>query len=721
MSPPGIRVALTGLAGLDNPEPGLAVARALREGWRGPLEIEGLVYDPWSTGGWAPGVVDRLHLIPPIALGDEAVLQRLLALHRKHPVDVLIPCLDLEVPVIARLSSRLARAGIRTLLPEGGDVQAISKINLGAFCYANDVTAPRTVYVRDLSALALHADYFGYPLWVKGTVAGAKKVYNRDQAVFEAEILAAKWGGGVLLQETIDGSEHVVAAVARGDGSCLSMVSARKLGINQRGKGVIGAVIEDPVLKRIALRLLTRLHWRGPLELEFVRAANGGQYYLIEINCRFPSWIVLTEFARCNLPVALLREILFPGARPRSRVRVGSMYVRDVQEMGIPVACVRELRRSGSAQVPLAKPIRRRRGDLAVGVTGFSAFELTQPGLGVARCLRSAPEVGRVLGLAYTPNDTGLFRSELFDACCRLRFEHDEEKQQAGDAVLFDRLAGIRKKHGLDVAIPNLDFEIGRFQRIAPELERIGIRTLLPSPSARRKLGKRGLAELVGRRRWAGFDYPETMLIKNRSDLARAWERFGNPLILKGFFAGAARVFSLQQALVAWMRFKGEGETQVLAQPSLFGEEFGIGLVCDRAGSLIEALPMKKLLMCERGKTWVAIPVPLVQAIADLAEVLKKVGWSGPADVEFIRDSMTDRLVLIEINPRFPAWIGFSGLIDINLPRQLVLAAMERQPAPVAGDSGLAQDVMFMRTTEEIPAAASTMAAFVNRGEVAHG
>ncbi len=720
MTTPDIHVALTGLSGLDNPEPGLAVARALRSGWRGPLRIDGLVYDAFSTGGWTPGVADGLHMIPPIAQGDDAVLQRLLTLHQRHRFDVLIPCLDLEVPVISRLSSRLARAGIRTLLPEAGDVQAISKVNLSAYCYANDVVTPRTVHVRDLSTVSLHADSFGYPLWVKGTVAGAKKVYNREQAVFEAEILAAKWGGGVLLQEAIEGSEHMVAVVARSDGSCLSMISARKLGTNQRGKSVIGGVIDDPVLKRIASRLVSKLHWRGPLELEFVRAASGGQFYLIEINCRFPAWVLLSEFARANMPVALVKEILSPGAAVRSRVRVGSMYARDVQEMAVPITAVRELKRSGSAPVPAARTLRKRRGDLTVGVTGISAFELTQPGLGVARCLRAAPEVGRLLGLAYAPNDTGLFRSELFDRCCRIGFEHDEAKKEQGDAALFDRLAAIRKKNGLDVVIPNLDFEIGRYQRIAPELDRIGIRTLLPGVAARRKLGKQGLAELIGRHQWSGFEYPETMLVKSRSDLVRAWERFGNPLILKGLVAGAARLFSLKQALMAWMRFKAEGEAQVLAQPSVFGEEFGVGVVCDRNGRLIDAMTLKKLVMCERGKTWGATPVPLLQAVTDLAEMLGKVGWVGPADVEFIRDSVTEKLELIEINPRFPGWIGFSGLTGANLPRQLVLAAMDRQPVPVGGDKALTEGVIFMRTVEEIPAAASTMAAFVNRGEIAY-
>ena len=298
---------------------------------------------------------------------------------------------------------------------------------------------------------------------------------------------------------------------------------------------------------------------------------------------------------------------------------------------------------------------------------------------------------------------------------------------------MFERLAAIRKKHGLDLVIPNLDFEIDRYQRLAPELDGIGVRTLLPSVSARRKLGKLGLRQLIGQHSWSGFEYPETLLVRTRADLQHAWERFGSPLMLKGLLMGAARLYSLQQAMVAWMRFKAEGDAQVLAQPAMFGEEFGVGVVCGRDGRMIDAIGLKKLVMCERGKTWGAIRAPLPQAIADLqeregasqdddlAKILRKVAWVGPADVEFIRDSLTEKLQLIEINPRFPAWIGFAGLLDVNLPRQLVLAAMERSPA--AGHSGKQSDqnVVFMRTVEEIPASAFTMAAFVNRGETGHG
>jgi carbamoyl-phosphate synthase large subunit len=410
-----LSVALTGWGGLDNPEPGLAVARALRDFWNGPLEILGLVYDTWTTGAWTPGIADSVHIISPIANGDFAALQRILAIHHEHPIDVLLPCLDLEVPLYARLAKRLLREGIRTLLPDPDDSFKITKPQLYWFGYTNQIITPKTTHVLDISSVALHADLFGYPLWVKGTVAGAKRVYNAHQAAYEASILAAKWGGGVLLQEAIEGSEHVVSMVAREDGSCLAMTMMRKIGLNARGKGMVGSVVEDPSLRKLALHILSKLNWRGPLELEFVRSQSNGQFYLLEVNCRFPSWIYLTALAGANQPMALVKEILEPGSRAPKQAKVGAMYARDVQEMVVPAASIVALARTGSAVVPAPAVIKSRRGDVSVAVTGISALELTQPGLGVGRSLRSAPEVGQVIGLGYASTDTGLFRKEIFD------------------------------------------------------------------------------------------------------------------------------------------------------------------------------------------------------------------------------------------------------------------------------------------------------------------
>ena len=55
-----IRVAITGFGGLDNSEPGTAVARSLKIGWEGKISIDALGYDPWMTGAFSPGLIDNI-------------------------------------------------------------------------------------------------------------------------------------------------------------------------------------------------------------------------------------------------------------------------------------------------------------------------------------------------------------------------------------------------------------------------------------------------------------------------------------------------------------------------------------------------------------------------------------------------------------------------------------------------------------------------------------
>src|SRR3972149_2652278 len=69
-----------------------------------------------------------------------------------------LPCLDLEVPVYARLGARLGQAGIRTLLPAADRLQAVTKGALPLFCYENGIATPRTQFVPSVRGVPLPTD-----------------------------------------------------------------------------------------------------------------------------------------------------------------------------------------------------------------------------------------------------------------------------------------------------------------------------------------------------------------------------------------------------------------------------------------------------------------------------------------------------------------------------------------------------------------------------------
>jgi carbamoyl-phosphate synthase large subunit len=100
-----------------------------------------------------------------------------------------------------------------------------------------------------------------------------------------------------------------------------------KLAVTDKGKGWAGITIRHPELTDIAERFVRATHWRGPFELELVVAPDGTQY-VIEINPRFPAWVLLAAAAGVNLPQRAVALASGREVSANSDYRVGTMFVR---------------------------------------------------------------------------------------------------------------------------------------------------------------------------------------------------------------------------------------------------------------------------------------------------------------------------------------------------------------------------------------------------------
>jgi len=741
--------------------------------------ITALVYDAWTPGAWFPGLADRFAMIPPVSHGSAAALARLEDLHEQQPIDVLLPCLDLEVPLYGRLAGRLARLGIRTLLPRPDAVAAAAKGALPGFCFAHGIATPRTLLAADLGEAVRCAGLIGYPVMVKGTVADAQAAYSPDQVAVAAERLGAKWGGGVLIQEFVDGDEYVVAMLAGRDGACLGQVPMRKLGRNQMGKAIAGAVVVDDELTDTAGDILACLDWCGPLELEFVRDRRSGRYLLIEVNCRFPAWIYLGALAGVNLPQMLIAEAMGEAykaddstgrtdgtapAAPTSQApasaalsssvpvstapapaRPGAAYVRVARDLMIPRADLETLRRrrsicprpdapavAGASPQVGAAP---RRGGLAVAVTGLNGSGPVMPGVGTAVALRAATEVGTIIGLAAGRYDTGVYRRDLYDYVFRVAFNDP--------GALCTRLAEIKATVGLDVVIPCLDADVTQFVDIADALARIGIATLLPDPIAlagcekaflfttrasgrsNGSVGEDGDGTGDGGVAASDLDrdigphlfLPATRRVRDWEEAEAALEVIGLPAVLKGLRAGTGLVFEPRHARGVWAELHRQDPAGCLVQRYIGGEEFAIAGVIGPAGETAGTILIKKLLRCEGGKTWGATVLTMPTLVEEALAFMRALGWRGPFEIELMREVLTERFGVLEINPRLPSWIGYCAVAGDNLPRAVVRTALglPRFASPTGGDADI-----YLRTCEDISVHVRDFAAFEAKGSLRH-
>lgn len=658
-----LHIAVTGFDGLFNPEPGYGVVRALREGWKEhfeqSLEITALLYTGNETAAWGGDGIDRLFRIPPIADGPQGLLLKLLELNEEASIDVVVPTLDLEISLYSQLVEQLDWYGIRTLVPSLFSLESVRKTQLPIFCHRHSIPTPQTIHLNHLDAVDFYADQLGYPLYVKGTVVGSKLVQNPQEAYQKSLELHGKWGGGVLLQKPVKGDEYVVAVVAGANGSIVGMVPVRKMGVNQLGKGVIGTVVNDPSLINVAKEILSVISWKGALELELIRR-NNGKWVLIEINNRFPSWIILSQYAGVNLPILLVKEALNPGGENNKGIDAipSRSYVRSIVDTNVSFSEWRSFKRHGILHRTKLFENNPEHTEFlgtkhAVAVTGISAFNEVMPGIGVSELLYGHVQLH---GLVYGSFDTGAFHPGLFYKTHRIPGLSDRED-------FFDALVDICAKEEIKVVVPTLDIEIPLYQEYKDKLSCAGIKVLIPPKES---LKRRDKKELVMAMDMDQYGHPESIIVRRKKELLDALENLGYPVAVKGPDSGCWYLPHSGMVDTVWSLIPDKMRKDLIVQEWIEGTVYSVAGVCDYDCNPSTMISIHKLIRGDNGETWGAVSVSLPGIEKGISSYLRSIEWVGPFEAEFVRDFESGRYYLIEINPRFPAWIGFAKDIGVN-------------------------------------------------------
>jgi len=320
-----LTIAVTGLNATDNPGPGVAVIRAIRAACP-ECRIVGLAYDALDPGLYMEGIADHAYLMPYPSAGTDALAARLLAIHAEVPIDVLIPTLDAELPVWVRLRDDLAQAGIATFLPTADALAMRSKDRLHELA-DRGVSVPKSVILTSPEHIGRIADELGYPVVVKGRFYDAYVAQNPHDVGHWFSKLANAWGLPVIVQKFVPGTEFDIVGVGDGQGGVIGSVAMRKMQLTDKGKAWGGVTVADKKLDAFVRDTIAALQWRGPFELEVMRA-DDGKGYLIEINPRFPAWVYLSVGAGRNLPWATVELALGHPPTPMPPAPAGVMFLR---------------------------------------------------------------------------------------------------------------------------------------------------------------------------------------------------------------------------------------------------------------------------------------------------------------------------------------------------------------------------------------------------------
>lgn len=327
-----IKVGVSGINAVDNPGPGIGVARSLKEAEGLDVEIVGLSYDAMDPGLYMDWVVDRSFMMPYPSGEGHAYFERLAYIKETVGLDVVLPNLDAELPIYIKHQKRISEEmGIKTILPTMSQFKLRGKDRLSEIADATDLKLPKTKVVTSLDLLNEAVDEMEFPVWIKGCFYKAKKAVTRAAAIAEYHAMVAEWGYPIIVQESVDGDELNVVGVGDGEGGHLGLFGIKKMSVTAQGKVWTGVSVKHEKMLETAAKLMEHTKWKGPFELECI--VDGEDVYLIEVNPRFPAWVYFASACGVNLPASMIKLALDQKVESSTEYDPGKLFVRYSYEL----------------------------------------------------------------------------------------------------------------------------------------------------------------------------------------------------------------------------------------------------------------------------------------------------------------------------------------------------------------------------------------------------
>lgn len=315
-----------------------------------------------------------------------------------------------------------------------------------------------------------------------------------------------------------------------------------------------------------------------------------------------------------------------------------------------------------------------KRQKITVAVTGLNAIDSPGPGVPVIRALRQSELFDvRIIGLSYESLEPGIYMHDLVDKTYQIPLPY------AGKEALLLRLEYITSVEKIDVLIPNFDAELFNFIKLADELEKsLKIKTFLPDLEQFEARHKVNLPEYGEKH---GINIPKSKTIFNLKDLHAIKNEFTFPMVVKGKFYDATIVYSIEQATAAFNKIAAKWGLPIIVQEFILGQEVNVTAIGDGKGTLIGAVPMRKQYITDKGKAWSGISIDDEELMKMTQKLIKSTKWKGGMELEIVRTD-EGKYYLIEINPRFPAWVYLAVGCGQNHPEALVKMALGMDVKP---------------------------------------
>ena len=343
-----------------------------------------------------------------------------------------------------------------------------------------------------------------------------------------------------------------------------------------------------------------------------------------------------------------------------------------------------------------------------IAVTGLHRGENPQPGASIIRSIRRRFPDAHITGLVYDALESGIYVDGGPDAVFTMPYP------TSGVRPFLERLDEVLKHSPVDIFIPTLDAEVELLVHLEDELALRGLRTLMPDRMMLQRRAKNHLPKLAEE---SNVSVPDTEAVFDANAALRVAEQFGFPVMVKGQYYDAKLVHNPGELVDAVTSLLSQWGAPAIVQRCVSGTEFNAMGVGDGRGGMIGLCCVRKTIISDKGKGQGAITVRdcLLEGLA--ANLIAELKWRGPFEIEVMKDADSGEFLLIEINPRFPAWVDFPSSFGLNFPAALV--EMIRNPAARVAVPPSPAGHFYVRHFVEVHGQIDQLAALSSDGQLA--
>ena len=310
---------------------------------------------------------------------------------------------------------------------------------------------------------------------------------------------------------------------------------------------------------------------------------------------------------------------------------------------------------------------------LVLAVTGLNNTDNPGPGIPVIRSVKEAGKYDlRVIRLAYETLEPGIYLRDLVDKVYQIPYPSE------GSDALVERIAWIQEKENIQVLIPNFDAELYAFMKAEKKLSNIGIRTFLPTLAQFEERHKSNL-EAFGKK--YHVHVPRSKSLTSPGEIPELHQEFDFPVMVKGKFYDAYVAKNEEQVQMYFNGISAKWGLPVIVQEYIRGTEVNVIALGDGKGNTVGAVPMRKQYITDKGKAWGGITLDSKEMLLLTEKIIHGTKWRGGMELELIR-TPENKLYVIEINPRIPAWVYLAVGAGQNLPLALIDLALGKEVAP---------------------------------------